>query len=200
MNKIEINLASVKPRRDLSLNVLITLSFLLAIFTIYNAYSYFNNRQTIEKLDVRMKALVSAGQIDMRTGKEPAQADAKDAEQLKRKVEFINRIIARKVFSWSWLLTELEKRSPDGLYLIQISPDFSGQKIAVSGVARSMNEVLQLVDRMSSSGSLKDVYLVKHSEPEKSGATKTSINTPANTNETTIVFNISAGYVGGEGL
>lgn len=196
MNKIEINLASVKLRKDMSLYVLITLSFLLAIFTIYNAYGYFNNRQTIEKLDVRMKTLVSAGQIDMRTGKEPAQADAKDAEQLKRRVEFINLIIARKAFSWSWLLTELEKRSPDGLYLVQISPDFSGQKIAVSGVARSMNEVLQFVDRMSSSGSLKDVYLVKHSEPEKSGV----IKTPINAGDTAVVFSISAGYVGAEVL
>lgn len=193
MNKIDINLASMKPRRAVFPYVLVAASFFLAVYTSYNAYSFFNDRDIIERYGRRMKGLAGAPQVDARAGKESAQTAARDAEQQRRRVESINRIIARKGFSWSWLLTELEKRTPDGLYLVQISPDFSGQKITVSGVARSMNEVLRFVDRLSSSGSLKEVYLVRHSGQEKGNAAKAAINA----GDDAVVFSISAGYVVG---
>jgi len=191
MNKIDINLASTKPRRAVFPYVLAAASFFLVVYTSYNAYSFFNNRDIIERYDKRMKGFAGAPQVDMRSDKESAQTAARDAEQQRRRVESINRIIARKTFSLSRLLTELEKRAPDGLYLVQISPDFSGQKITVSGVARSMNEVLQFVDRLSSSGSLKEVYLIKHSGTEKGNAAKAAINA----GDDAVLFSISAGYV-----
>ncbi|MBI5492850.1 MAG: PilN domain-containing protein [Deltaproteobacteria bacterium] len=177
MQKIDINLAGRKDREGSSL-LLVSLA-LLAFSVLYTAHTF---------QSYRMNRLEIARSVE-RLSRAEAGAGAKQGESdpklIKRDVEFINSFVSRKAFSWTGLLSGLEESVPDGVQILQISPDFRNSRINITGAAKGMKGVLAMVDSMGSSGHFKEVFLLKHEEGKPSGAGM-------------VIFNIHASYGAGK--
>ena len=183
MQKIDINLASERRPKGPLPKVAAVLIILAAVFyTFHNIYAYRENiiqltsyRERVSVLEKRFPAIA--------TGRYPAEVV--DVEVLSVEVDFINRMILREAFSWTGVLSDLEEGVPDGVSIVEISPEFNDRKIEISGVARSVKEALTFVDMLGRSGHFKDVFLLRHSEGKGGGV---------------ISFSVSAVYGRGTGL
>lgn len=147
---------------------------LTLVLTSYNVYAFVTNSALISRLE---------GYANMLSSKQPSSVNSGglDPKALRKEVEFINDVIKRKTFSWTGLLTQLEASVPQGVHLIQISPDFPAGKVTITGRARAMKEVLAMVDAMSKSGGFRDVFLLRHSKGKEEDAGG-------------VIFTVSAGY------
>lgn len=167
MKKININLANQKEKGGPLNRVLAaSLALLAVIYTLYNVDSYRKTSSQLEKAQRRLTELTAAS---ARAGSSP------DAKQLKKEIEFLNDIIVKKIFSWTELLSNLEECVPEDAYVVQISPDFAGGKVSVTGMARDVRHALSMVDSMTESGQFSDVFLTRHSGVKDSGMTLFSI-------------------------
>ena len=188
MQKIEINLSSKAPRNRALLNVSAAAAALLAvILSWHNADTYMRNRSEQRRADERISELRE--RLPKKGVPKPGLAEGTDTRLLKKEVEFINGIIARKSFSWTELLWRLESHTPANVRLVRITPDFRDGRVNITGSAREMGDVLLMVDAMGKSGDFRDVFLLKHSEEKRGGGGGVISQRSA-----LIIFNISAVY------
>ncbi len=189
MDKIYINLA-IRKKEVRAGRVLLAVAVLLGaaalIFSVYNIYEY--RRSSVElkryrgsiaglekKIAIREPGLLNSLKVNVST--------------VRGEVEFINTIIAKKSFMWTALLSDLEAAVPKGVYLISIKPDFAKGQVRLTGVAKTLDDALRMVDAMGESPRFKDVYLLKH-ESEKAAAGSGS----------RLLFDIRGSYMSGKGL
>ncbi|MBD3414343.1 MAG: hypothetical protein GF421_07940 [Candidatus Aminicenantes bacterium] len=95
----------------------ISVVWLMISFIVF--LSYKEENQGLKRAISRIEQNVSHKQNEQRTY-------VSEIEDLSRKkeprVQFINDLISRKKFSWTELLTALEKSLPDNCYIVSISP------------------------------------------------------------------------------
>ncbi len=183
MNKIDINLATMRRQKRVlpALAVLATLA-VAVLMTWSNAGRYNDNvsvtashRADVERLEARFDpTLRGRGGLTV-----------KETRVLSEKVRIINGIIVRETFSWTSLLSDLEESVPDGISIASISPDFEKKSIRIKGMGETMDRVLTLVNALDDSERFSDVFLVSHAETKLKITTKSFVS-----------FVITSGYSG----
>jgi Tfp pilus assembly protein PilN len=188
MMKIDINLSVKRRRRSIVPNmVAIGLVLLAATYTWHNVELYRFNQSQRTLLSEQLTRLEKTLEVK---GLPVPTATREDIKLLIEEVGYINRLIAREAFSWTELLTSLEKKVPKGVSIVQVSPEFETRTIKVSGMAKSKKEVLRLVDGLGRSDEFSDVFLLRHEDIIKKDAGEESF----------VTFDVSAKYVSGEML
>lgn len=156
MKKIQLNLVRKKKTELAGRAALLPALFILAsLFSLYNWHAY---KDTSVRLTRYRDILSSLG-----TGPAKAEIDAR-LKRVRSEVAIANKVLSGRSFSWTEVLTGLEKSLPDGAILLQINPDFDKMKITFSGLGTSMESVLGMVDSMNRSELFREAVLVKHSE------------------------------------
>lgn len=158
MKKIQLNIARKKKTELTGHGALLPALFILAsLFTLYNWHAY---KDTSIRLTRYRDILSSLG-----TGPAKTEIDA-HLKRVRSEVEIANKVLSGRSFSWTEVLTGLEKSLPDGALLLQINPDFDKMKITFSGLGTSMESILGMVDSMNRSEIFREAVLVRHSEDE----------------------------------
>lgn len=92
------------------------------------------------------------------------------------RVRLYNHIIEGANFSWSGLLFELEQAIPDRVALDEIQPDFGVGGVSLVGTARTMEDVLDCVQRLKEREVFHQVYLLNHQANEKESTVRFTIS------------------------
>ena len=186
--KIDINLSTKRRVKSMVPNIVaIGALVLAAAYTWHNVELYNFNLERITGLSAQLARLENT--LGSKPSPVPA-ATREDIKLLKGEVGYINKLIARETFSWTGLLTSLEQDVPAGVSIVRISPEFETMTIRVSGLAKSIKDVFKFVDALGGSERFSEVFLLKHQDVLKKGATGKSF----------ISFDISARYLSGEVL
>jgi type IV pilus assembly protein PilN len=104
---------------------------------------------------------------------------------------FINTLIARKAFSWTEVLSDLERIMPSGIHVVGITPDIKEDnqlelKLAAAGSSR--DRAIELIRRMENSTHFSSVLLQSDVAEEKQDRSNSRV-------ETSYRFEITAFYV-----
>lgn len=187
MKKNLINLAKRKDEKAIvPYVVLAALIFLAAAWSWWTVSVYRQNIFTNEFYTEKLARAANVSPLKALLSTDGA-VGIEDAKRLKKEVEFVNDIIMRETYSWTRLLTALENSASDNIVVTRISPDFDEKKVMVSGIAKSIDDVLLMVDRMGSSDVFTNVFLLKHGEnPDKKSALPNDV----------VLFTLSATYSG----
>jgi len=73
--------------------------------------------------------------------------------------EFLNNAIKRRVFSWTALFDQFERVFPDSVKMVSVLPNIREENINISMevAGRSLNDLMQLIDRLQKSGTFSNV-------------------------------------------
>lgn len=162
MKKIDINLAARKDAKDTLAYLVLAAFIVLAALWSWRSVNVY--RQNIVAADFYNERLARGAKQSpaKAVSSTDAPVSVEDTRRLKKEVEFINNIITRETYSWTRLLTGLERSASANIVVTQISPEFDAKKVRVSGIARSMNDILSMIDKMGNSGVFRNVFLLKH--------------------------------------
>lgn len=75
---------------------------------------------------------------------------------------FINTLIARKAFSWTQVLSDLERIMPSGIHVLGITPDISDDnelQLKLTAVGSSREQAVELISRLESSPHFRNALL-----------------------------------------
>jgi Tfp pilus assembly protein PilN len=107
----------------------------------------------------RLKSDIAAtnkAQVEASREEKRLKADIAREEKLSRgRVDLVNGIIQRKMFSWTGFLTELEKSLPGPSYIMALTPSFmSDGKVAVQMrvMSRSLDDLLAFITALTAHG------------------------------------------------
>lgn len=185
MKKIEINLARRKDAKDIVPYLILGAFLVLAALWTWRSVNVYRQNIVAAAFYKERVARAAKDAPSKAVPATDATVSAEETKHLKKEVELINNIISRETYSWTRLLTGLERSASANIVVTQISPDFDEKKVMVSGIAQSINDVLSMIDRMGSSGLFRNVFLIKHGEnKDRKGAPTEGV----------ILFTLSATY------
>lgn len=156
-----VNLAS-EPFRNRRLFWLI----IIMIFAISSVVG-FRTIQAISDFDHKIAALEPGVKVDEERVKAIAQSNAGVSAltlEQNQALQAANTLIARKSFSWSQLLSDLERHVPDTVRVTKITMNKVGQRarngdqggktvsLTLSGVAKNISAVTEIVRSLGNSG------------------------------------------------
>ena len=156
MIKININLSSrpfVNNRKFFSIVV--------ALLVILGGISYWNfsryrsahsRREEIRLLLNQDKAKIE--QLERTQQAIMARLQKADTSEFLDLVEYINRLIKQRTFSWTRLLNDLETLTPGNLQIVSIRPLIVGNEIGIEITAngRSSQDYIEFISNLESSG------------------------------------------------
>ena len=156
--KLTINLATRRYINVRRLNTGLAASILLAAaLLVYQVREIANNQVAINKIRSE-SAAASRGSAG-----EPA-VNPELLQELDAKIDFGNRLIARKTMNWVAVLDKLEGVVPAGVSLSQVKPSLKDQTLQLAGVARSFSELRTLLENMEESPNFSEVYLLSQND------------------------------------
>lgn len=161
--KLALNLASGNARRGawrpwlLGAGLALGLG-LSAVHALYFA-SLVRGREPAERKLRQLEAEVE--QLETRVRSANDDPREKLGKSLATRVDAYNRIIEAAAFSWTSLLTELEKAVPSGVSLSAIQPDPRTGKVSLSGAAKRFEDVATFLRLLQQSPAFRDVYLLR---------------------------------------
>ncbi|MBI5562352.1 MAG: PilN domain-containing protein [Deltaproteobacteria bacterium] len=197
MLRLDINLANVRPGAWPARAVAAALCVIAAAYTVYSVNAWAGNRSRITAYGQRLASLARA-EAAPAPGAAGDKKGSGDAARLRKEAEFINKIIVRESFSWTRLLTNLERSVPENVSIVQISPEFAGNKIVITGAAKGLGDAIIMVERLGASAAFKDVFLIKHAEKaeERPMMMRPGMPPPPPpSGERLVLFTVSATYV-----
>lgn len=109
----------------------------------------------------QMEAELRRRQEGLRAARAAVPAEAMKSYQAKLVV--LNEILEASAFSWTGLLTELERSVPPGVYLTHILPNLSNGKVAIRGVARTFDDLSRMLQTLGEQPAFRDVFLLRQS-------------------------------------
>ena len=162
MKKTGFNLSTYwYSDRGLQYSLYLLLPLLVLLFT-------YLNYQSFAALDSEKRALSSKVQgmsselAKLKAGAFPALDAAEiTLDSAVKKTEEINKILERNAFSWSELLYSLESASPGGVSVKRIKPSYRDKKIRISGVAKNLASITDLVENLKESKYIKNSFLLR---------------------------------------
>jgi len=149
-----LNLATrpVRNRRFylLARAVLAVLFVALVGFTAYTVAKYgLQTGRLKASLAEGNKRMTAAGQEQSRRLSDITKLEAAD----KARVDFVNRIIFQKSFSWTGFLSELEASLPDSMYITSLVPNILGDRtvtLKIKAVSRGLDDLLVFLNNLNS--------------------------------------------------
>ena len=93
-----------------------------------------------------------------------------EKELLQKEGLFINNIIKGRSFSWSGLLTQLEKDTISNISLVSLTPKVDKDKVRIDirGV-KDLETITRFMDRLERSPSFQDLFLLHSTDAELDG-------------------------------
>jgi Tfp pilus assembly protein PilN len=96
-----------------------------------------------------------------------AKADSLDLsetrlQKLPQEVAFVNQLIAKRAFSWTDFLNDLEAAVPSGVAIQNIRLDVKNSSIAMGGSARSLKHLTSLIISLEDHAAFQDAILGQH--------------------------------------
>jgi type IV pilus assembly protein PilN len=164
--QFKINLATRTYIDTKQLNLWLgVITLLLLSWSIYITINIANNIGNIKQLQ------------SVTTKKSTAvyQPSTNEYQELRKKIGFVNNIIARKTFDWLQLLDQLETVVPVGVALSSIDPDIKKKELKLSGFVRNFTNLRALMENLETSKFLSDVYLISQT-PIQVGETEKGIS------------------------
>jgi Tfp pilus assembly protein PilN len=83
-------------------------------------------------------------------------------QKLPRDVAFANQVIARRAFSWTHFLHDLEDAVPEGIAIHNIKVDMKTSGIALGGAALGLKELTALIISLEDHPAFKQAVLGQH--------------------------------------
>lgn len=162
MNKTGFNLSTYwYCDKGLQYSLYLLLSILVLLFTYVNYQSF--TAHDSEKMALASKLESTKAELTkLKTESSPAPEGAEiTLESAAKKVVEINKILKRNAFSWSELLYSLESASPAGISIKRIKPSYMDKKIRISGVAKGLGSITDLVENLKESKYIKSSFLLR---------------------------------------
>jgi type IV pilus assembly protein PilN len=163
--KLTLNLASRSylNRRALYF-VYLVLAALLLLLLGAGMYSYLRSHQRVGQLNARLAELEGAH----KAGEESVKAvlTGPEQESLVADIKFANEILNMDGFRWTRLLDRLEAVLPEQVGIQAINPEYKEGSFSLTGHARDVEDLRNLLDNMSASPDFSDVYLLQQSREE----------------------------------
>ncbi len=186
MDKITINLATGRYiKTAYPLIVAVTAAAFALLLSVNSIYGYSIDSKREALLSTRVAAYEQKyGEVKV-SDAGGSRVSNEEINRLGGEAEIINRAIKAETFSWTTLLSALETTVPKDVSIAQVTPSFKDGNIAILGMAKTKQRMLDFVEKMSQSGSFDDVFLLGHSEGNKSGLQGAE----------RVSFNISARFV-----
>ncbi|MFL6464779.1 MAG: PilN domain-containing protein [Bryobacteraceae bacterium] len=169
--KLNINLAS-RPYEDARrfymqwLPLLVVLAAIAITLCVY-AYHRFDNSRQIERQLAEKRQQVT--QLDKERSEAESILNRPENSGTRDQAQFLNAIFARKAFSWTSVLADLEKIMPPRVQVVSIKPDLNadGQlQFLLSVTSERRDDAIDLVRRMEKSPRFSNPQMV--SEKAKS--------------------------------
>lgn len=179
MQKVTINLASKTVRSPAPYAVVAAVLLLSLAISHLNWSEYLHDRARYLKDRQVAQSFNRSAPVD----------GSIDLKRIKSEVELANRVASRRGFSWTYLLTALEESMPQGVFLLQISPDFEKKRITLVGAGGSVNHALEMIDKMNESEYFYGALMLKHDEDGVKKILKSSSGLT--------LFSVSASYRAG---
>jgi hypothetical protein len=107
----------------------------------------------VHEQDQRLQSQAKAEMIDLSDGV---------LVKLPRDVAFANQLIARRAFSWTHFLHDLEDAVPGGIAIHNIKVDVKTSSIALGGSALSLKELTALIISLEDHKAFKQAVLGQH--------------------------------------
>ena len=138
---------------SLLLMILIVLDFLQAKAIRAQAWEAEQAVARVRDQDSRLRAQAQA-----------EGADLSDAalQRLPQEVAFANQVIAKRVFSWTRFLTDLEETVPPRLSVHSIQLDFKNSVITISGAALTLKDLTTFIIGLEDHRAFQDAVLGHH--------------------------------------
>jgi type IV pilus assembly protein PilN len=156
MIKININLSSrpfVNNRRFFSIVAVLLLLLGSVLHWNFSRYRSAHSRRE------QIKHLLSEDQARIeKLGKEQQEIMARlqkpDTGEFLDLVDYINRLIKQRTFSWTRLLNDLETLTPGNLQIVSIRPLVLGNEVGIEITAngRSSQDYIEFISKLESSG------------------------------------------------
>jgi Tfp pilus assembly protein PilN len=106
----------------------------------------------------------------------PQRLSPQEVERFGERIALYNRIIQGANFSFARLLFELERVIPANVTLTEIQPDFSAGGVTLSGMAKTMDDLLRTVERLKERQTFHQVYLRDHAVEKRTNALQFTIS------------------------
>lgn len=167
--RLDINLAS-RPYEDarqfwLRWGAGVGLLSVLTLLLLFAAFSgWYNARLDRQKInELRTKI----AERDHERAAAEATLNRPENRSIRDKSQYLNALIARKAFSWTRALQDLERVMPPHLHLVSIKPDLNEDnqlaiKMVVAGESRQ--QALQLIQRMEESRTFRQTAIGTESQ------------------------------------
>ena len=117
--------------------------------------------QSVAPRLAKMEAELHRHEQEVRAARAAIPPDA--MKLYEAKVAVLNQILEASAFPWTGLLAELERSVPPGVNLKDIHPDLATGVVALHGVARSFDELGQLLHTLGEQPAFSDVFLLRQS-------------------------------------
>jgi len=153
--RLNLNLATYPLRNRrfffLLLSVMAATLFLISYLA---ARTYIRYRSEAQKVRV---SIDNIDQLIMVAGTEEKNFRQKVEEAVRRdknKVDLVNSIILRKVFSWTELLSTLENSLPDSSYILSLAPTLtedSRLQLRLRVVSQDLDKLLEFLTKLKAS-------------------------------------------------
>jgi type IV pilus assembly protein PilN len=178
--KLNINLAS-RPYEDARrfymqwLPLLVVLGAIAITLCVY-AYHRFDDSRQIERQLTEKRQQVT--QLDKERSEAESILNRPENSGTRDQAQFLNAIFARKAFSWTSVLADLEKIMPPRVQVVSIKPDLNadGQlQFILSVTSDRRDDAIDLVRRMETSPRFRDPQMVSEKAKSDSKENKLSV-------------------------
>jgi Tfp pilus assembly protein PilN len=144
---------------------------LAVLFLILNVSFYFSSNRTLAPQLERAREL-RAQRDALTTQVRGVLADLEKVpwRSLSSRVQATNLVLREWSFSWLRLLDDIERVMPRDVRIVRIAPVVSSEGVALNlmAIARSRDDILELLENLIADGSFSEPIPVREALPEKS--------------------------------
>ena len=178
--RVNINLAS-QPYEDAGrfymqwLPLLIVLASIAATLCVYAYHRYDDSRQVENQLAEKRKQIVL---LDKEHSEAEAILNRPENSGTRDQAQYLNGLFARKSFSWTNVLADLEKIMPAHVQVVSIKPELNAEgqlQFNLSVTSERRDDAIELVRRMESSPRYIQPQMVSEKPKSDSKDTKLSV-------------------------
>ena len=143
---------------------LLLLALVVAAATVFNAVRAYRYSQTDTELATQAsRDEARAAELRAEAARLRGSVDLKEIELASTEARQANALIDRRTFSWTDLLNQFETTFPDNVRVTAVKPDIDdkgGLGLTINVVARSVNDVDQLIGNLEATGNFTNPHSV----------------------------------------
>jgi len=143
---------------------LLLLALVVAAATVFNAVRAYRYSQTDTELATQAsRDEARAGDLRAEASRLRGSVDLKEIELASTEARQANALIDRRTFSWTDLLNQFETTFPDNVRITSVRPDLDdrgGLVLTINVIARSVNDVDELIGNLEATGSFTNPHSV----------------------------------------